>query len=335
MITKKSQPNKAIRGRQFQSAMENLVKWWTGHFEVDDDAGGVRSRTFADVMETIRKKEEVQKNKLKGKGKQKAAPSDDEDSEGEVIRSPKSLMKHALMMSGSRDTSAQLFTALCRALSIPSRLVVSLQPVPWKASVGKPAAKKVKLDPKGKGKAVEHQQDDDIDSFEEVVIPATSVTLKKGKGKANGTFPGKGSSLKSSTPSASGPSTPSRPPVTLRRAKPTGRRLGGQPSVKAYDGPPPPIFWAEVFSRPDGRWMSVDPLRGYVDKRKRFEPLPSDRRNRMLYVVAFENERYAKDVTRRYAKEYNTKVAKLQLREWWDGVIALVDRPFRLVSIIS
>lgn len=50
----------------------------------------------------------------------------------------------------------------------------------------------------------------------------------------------------------------------------------------------PPIFWTEVFSRPDGHWITVDPVRGLVGKRKKFEPASSDPFNHMLYVLAFE-----------------------------------------------
>jgi xeroderma pigmentosum group C-complementing protein len=50
----------------------------------------------------------------------------------------------------------------------------------------------------------------------------------------------------------------------------------------------PPIFWTEVFSRPDGRWLAVDPIRALVDKKRKFEPSSTDKYNHMLYVVAYE-----------------------------------------------
>ena len=82
------------------------------------------------------------------------------------------------------------------------------------------------------------------------------------------------------------------------------------------------MFWTEVFSRPDGRWMPVDPIRNIVNKRKVFEPPPYDKNNRMVYVVAVEEDGYCRDVTPRYAKEYGSKTAKAQLggrgrKEWW------------------
>ena len=139
----------------------------------------------------------------------------------------------------------------------------------------------------------------------------------------------------------------------------------------------PPVFWTEVFSRPDSKWFPVDPIRGIVNKRKAFDPTPSSNNaptqpsiyssiigtvnaptqrraiprtkveNRMVYVVAFEEDGYARDVTRRYAREYGAKVAKMQggsnapnmagggkgRREWWNRVVKSIERPYRLVRL--
>lgn len=60
--------------------------------------------------------------------------------------------------------------------------------------------------------------------------------------------------------------------------------------------------------------------------------------NRMMYVLAFEEDGYARDVTRRYAREYSTKVVKAQAggggrgrQLWWDMVVQTISRPYRLV----
>ncbi|KAH9924252.1 uncharacterized protein BXZ73DRAFT_50599 [Epithele typhae] len=142
MITKSRIPEPAKRGRLFESAIERLVQWWAHDFFEVTPTGHIRSRTFNDVQKLLKP---TSKPDPKGKGKRRATDDDDgvDDEErygidGEKIRGEKSLMKHALMQKGSRDTSAQLFTALCRALGIPARLVVSLQSVPWQAGVGKP-----------------------------------------------------------------------------------------------------------------------------------------------------------------------------------------------------
>ena len=133
-----------------------------------------------------------------------------------------------------------------------------------------------------------------------------------------------------------------------------------------------PVFWTEVFSRPDARWFPIDPIRGHINDRKVFDPSPSNINanpsvqrgsttyphrygrttgtkveNRMVYVLAFEEDGYARDVTRRYAREYSAKVAKVQggssapniggggkgRQAWWSSVMNAIHRPFRLVSI--
>ena len=134
-----------------------------------------------------------------------------------------------------------------------------------------------------------------------------------------------------------------------------------------------PVFWTEVFSRPDARWFPIDPIRGHINDRKVFDPSPSNINanpsvqrgsttyshrygrttgtkveNRMVYVLAFEEDGYARDVTRRYAKEYSAKVAKVQggssapniggggkgRQAWWSSVMNAIHRPFRLVYIL-
>jgi xeroderma pigmentosum group C-complementing protein len=119
----------------------------------------------------------------------------------------------------------------------------------------------------------------------------------------------------------------------------------------------------------------VDPIRSIVNKRKVFDPSPTTyaapvaqpgstifphpyasatpprrnarnstkQENRMVYVLAFEEDGYARDVTRRYAKEFSAKTAKIQggsrtgtkRRAWWEQVVGAVSRPYRLVRFIS
>lgn len=156
MIHKSRIPDDVKRGYLFEQAVARLASWWAGTLFSVKPTGHLRSRTFEDVQRLLCSKGLVDVN---GKGKGKALPQDVdpleelfEDEELEIVRSEKSLMKHALMQSGSRDVSSQLFTALCRALGIPTRLVVSLQGVPWQTNVdrSKTAAKQKGSDSKGK-----------------------------------------------------------------------------------------------------------------------------------------------------------------------------------------
>ncbi|KAI0333722.1 Rad4-domain-containing protein [Cubamyces sp. BRFM 1775] len=376
MIHKSRVPDPAKRGRLFESAVTRLAEWWASTFEIVP-AGHIRSRTFDDVQKVIRTKPVAPAPAAdpKGKGKARAVEEDDgeEDDEerygidGERIRSAKSLMKHALMRRGSRDTSAQLFTALCRALGIPARLVVSLQSVPWQAGVGKPkppAKKKAKTkeengDAKGKGKGkgkakAAGDEGDEEDDMEEVSIPGSpAVSTPRGRTP----FPAGGQRLDGSSPATSGQDQVKKKAAhVIRLRKSRGQKLGPADTPR----PPPrertpdptetaPVFWTEVFSRADARWLPVDPIRVIVNRRKAFDPTPNpnapnakpDRRrpvrveNRMVYVLAFEEDGYARDVTPRYAREYGAKVAKVQQggkgrREWWERILRMVTRPYRL-----
>ena len=174
MIHKSRIPDDVKRGYLFEQAVSRLASWWAHTFFTVMPTGHLRNRTFEDVQRVLHYRGLVDTT---GKGKGKALPQDvdtleglSEDDEAEVVRSAKSLMKHALMRSGSRDLSSQLFTALCRALDIPARLVVSLQSVPWRTNVGRP---KTPAKPRGassKGKAVERRDAEDSDEDAQEVI---------------------------------------------------------------------------------------------------------------------------------------------------------------------
>lgn len=223
MITKKRHPDAAKRGRLFETAVMRLTEWWHQTFEVLP-YGHVKSRTFQQVQRLL-------------------SGEDANDDEGEHMRSSKSLMKRALLAQGSRDLSAQLFTALCRALDIPARLVVSLQSVPWQASVGRPKSPakrrwdkrleaKKRLDGKMSESSGTEMSDEGDSDMEEVSIPDPPAIDRKGKGKA--VFPGDGSTLSGgSRRSTEGKEKAlPKPVVKLRKSKLSGQRLGSIPSPR-------------------------------------------------------------------------------------------------------
>lgn len=247
-IHKSRIPEPAQRGRLFESAITRLADWWASTFDIVPE-GHIRSRTFEAVQKTIRLEAPAPPDP-KGKGKARAVEEDeDEDDEvrygidGEKMRSVKSLMKHALMRRGSRDTSAQLFTALCRALGIPARLVVSLQSVPWQAGVGKPKpptkkkakAKETNGDAKGKGKAAAKApaEDDEDDDMEDVSIPGSSaVSTPRGRTL----FPGGVQRLDGSSPATSGQDKGKKkapPVIRLRKSKGKGQTWGSAATPEA------------------------------------------------------------------------------------------------------
>ena len=226
VIHKTRFPDANQRGRLFESAIERLTEWWSNSFFSVEPVGHIRSQTFDQVQKMIAQ--------LPHLGEQDVVDVDmlGDEEESEIIHTPKSMMKHALMRAGSRDMSAQLFTSLCRALGIPARLVVSLQSVPWQAGVGKPKPKwkGIKRDVKGKGKerAVEDtdEEDETEDEMEEVHIPSTSLDVK-GKGKARDTsFMGEGRRLDGQSVESNEGKAKAKPVIRLRKQKSKGNILG-------------------------------------------------------------------------------------------------------------
>lgn len=96
-----------------------------------------------------------------------------------------------------------------------------------------------------------------------------------------------------------------------------------------------PVFWVEAFNEAVQKWIPVDPLvTKSLAKSFKFEPPSSDPLNCMSYVVAFEEDASARDVTRRYAKAFNAKTRKLRVEStkdgerWWQRVLEFYEKPF-------
>jgi xeroderma pigmentosum group C-complementing protein len=83
------------------------------------------------------------------------------------------------------------------------------------------------------------------------------------------------------------------------------------------------------------KWVSVDPIvTKTLGKPFKFEPPASDPYNMMNYVVGFEDDASARDITRRYTKAYNAKTRKLRVEstrhgeKWWEHALKAYERPF-------
>ncbi|KAI0966134.1 hypothetical protein F4678DRAFT_301336 [Xylaria arbuscula] len=216
----------------------------------------------------------------------------------------------AKSLSGSRDVGAQLYCALLRAAGVEARLICSLQPLSFSSAgpyMGTSHKKKQKL------------------------------TLEEKYGQL----------FKPSDPPES-PTDPSIPP-------PPRRRLG-HPNTAAFrmpdivSGPsreavlmqkkiresPYPVYWVEVLDEGHQKWQPTDPLVTETYwKPQKLEPPASDRENCMAYVVSFEEDGTANDVTRRYAKAYNAKTRKLRAESvlnngerWWRKALRSYSRGY-------
>jgi len=154
-----------------------------------------------------------------------------------------------------------------------------------------------------------------------------------------------GQLFKPDTPDLSADSRASLPP----------RRRLGHPNAAAYrlpeTGPGPsrqistpkkisespyPVYWVEVLDEGHQKWQPTDPLATKSFwKPQKFEPPASDKESCMAYVVAFEEDGTAKDVTRRYAKAYNAKTRKLRVDSilsnggrWWRKALDAYSRRY-------
>ncbi|GFW30912.1 DNA repair protein complementing XP-C cells homolog [Trichonephila clavipes] len=85
------------------------------------------------------------------------------------------------------------------------------------------------------------------------------------------------------------------------------------------------ICWAEVFSKPDKAWISIECTNNIVNKPYSIEencPRP------VSYILAIDNNSYVKDVTRRYCPEYMTSTIKLRADpEWWEETLLPFSPP--------
>lgn len=78
----------------------------------------------------------------------------------------------------------------------------------------------------------------------------------------------------------------------------------------------PPIYWTEVWDPYSDQWISVEPCQGLVQVvrgKSLFEPNVTDSRNIMRYCIAWDMANRSRDVTRRYASEYNARTRKKRL----------------------
>ena len=209
---------------------------------------------------------------------------------GERLRSANSLMKKVLQQEGSRDVMAQLFVSLARACGLGTRLVTSLQPVPWRAE--KPGAKKKTGAGRG-GRLLASRQGNGDGSeesdMEEVEIPPPE-DREGGPGRVVDKFKGKRPTIRQAGRRRH--QDPAdvyrlRPP---RPSKPTPSAVASKQREEATSdlSKQPPVFWADVFSRSDQRWIPVDPVNGIIRKKTGFEPVSDSGPIRMSYVVAFE-----------------------------------------------
>lgn len=224
----------------------------------------------------------------------------DIESESEQLEEPVDFedFKYAAQVrSGSRDLGAQLFCALLRSVAVETRLVCSLQVLPFSASAKgqtpqKPKPQYIHAPPQ----SFSTNQSDQATSLH--LNPRWRMAEHAG----------------------------STAPIAQELQRPK----------KKIQDSPYPVFWVEVFSPAATMWIPVDPLvRHTINKPKTgFEPPASDLFNNMSYVIAFEEDGSARDVTRRYVHFPNAKTRKARVestkggQKWWDQTMNFFRKPF-------
>ncbi|KAG5982649.1 hypothetical protein E4U55_001606 [Claviceps digitariae] len=222
-------------------------------------------------------------------------------------------------LQGSRDVGAQLYCAMLRSIGVRARLVCSLQPLACTSiapTLPKPNStkfvQKTTTTPKARAQ-------DALAKYEALAAStaspsSTSSTARRRLGHPNATAynfqPLKKAAALTPTP----PPQPYSEPIRIRES--------------AH-----PVYWVEVLDTGHQKWQPVDPVVTHSFwKPKVFEPPITDKENSLSYVVAFEADGTAKDVTRRYAKAYTAKSRKLRVEtalndngEWWRKAM----KPFR------
>ncbi|KAF2835233.1 Rad4-domain-containing protein, partial [Patellaria atrata CBS 101060] len=236
---------------------------------------------------------------------------------GERVESLKEFRTCAKECKGSRDIGAQLFTSLLRALGLEARMVTSLQPAGFGFSKVEEAEKSKTVTANGDGKDNPITVDDDSSllSSADSYIDNDSITEV--------------------TPHVS----------------PTAKQ-----SSKGYDRDMPfPIYWTEVLSPISNMYIPVDAtvlstVANTQELVASFEPRgkQADKSKQVIaYVVAYNNDGCAKDVTVRYLKRrtipgktkgfrfpvqkvpiYNRKgkVARYEQFDWFKTVIRCYAR---------
>ncbi|KAK0535364.1 hypothetical protein OC842_002342 [Tilletia horrida] len=324
------------RVRLFEGFMKELIDWWKSRFRIDPDIAAraaIRQPAAATellipanaralppgkiidgwVVESAKEREERHRKQKRRKldtdaSSSKASSSVEPATEiaifppgqesassttlptylrllpaPETIGSAADLQRAASSRVGSRETSAQLFCALCRALGIPARLVVSLQVPPYSVGASKLAS----------------------------IATEADKTIRR---------------------NPNGPLSNARRPKAAKVAAATS-------TVEALNLASPPTVWVEVFSKPFQRWLTVDPVRGELQAtgHRYMEPTPHDKDNKLVYVIAVEEDNYCRDVTARYTRSLRSRVARLRPpaamtggTDWWDRVVAAIHRPQHL-----
>ncbi|KAL9130083.1 MAG: hypothetical protein Q9217_001642 [Psora testacea] len=221
-------------------------------------------------------------------------------------------------LEASRDVGAQLFCAMLRTAGVNARLVCSLQTLPFHSGE--------KVPPSHRKYAAT--------VMAEQASRSTTPEMEFMNGCENEDIADSPAPLGSHIGQSHFASD------KVRDAEADGKRLSAGsrgPPKKPIRESRYPVYWVEAFNEAVQKWIPVDPLvTRTISKSSKFEPPAVERENNLTYVVAFEDDGSARDVTRRYAKAFNAKTRRDRVEatkggeRWWEKVMKIYKRSHRL-----
>ena len=267
------------RIHSFNKAIEEICTIWREEFEITRQ--GMRSAFWREDLDATREVDDFDD------------PSNYEE-----------FLEAAGTRHGSRDLGALLFCALLRSAAVETRLVCSLQVLPFSAVAKGQTPEKSK--PEYAYRAAWPGQDIPTASHEDPSNPRWRQSEYAGAAT----------------------------PIPQAR----------QPKKKVHDSPYPIFWVEVVLSTNHTWIPLDPLVRKTINKPKTgFEPPLSDSLNSMSYVIAFEETGFAKDVTRRYTQFLNAKTRKSRVEStrhgdyWWRVVMQWFRRfkPLRSESDVN
>ncbi|KAL8736391.1 MAG: hypothetical protein Q9181_002424 [Wetmoreana brouardii] len=242
-----------------------------------------------------------------------------EDSENNAPQVPADLdlpmqksdfLRYAEKHEGSRDVGAQLFCALLRSAGVETRLVCSLQVLPLTTAAKGATPQKPIIKPMP---VIDYNPaSSEIDSDHHRSSPKPS---KRPIGSTGGL-------TRFANPN------PQSPPISVHPPRP--------PRSKKFRESSQPIFWLEALNPVSQKWTPIDPLVTQTfGKPSTLTPSLSDPLNALTYIIAFNDDLTAKDVTRRYTRSYTSKILKQRVdltpkgKIWLENVLKLFRYPGR------
>ncbi|GMG55789.1 unnamed protein product [Ambrosiozyma monospora] len=207
---------------------------------------------------------------------------------------------------GSRDIAAQGFVALLRSLGLQARLVFSIQSPDF---TNLSQVEKVTEKHTEKKKLLEREK-------------RKNYQDKVKHNKPKGQYAKFMQSVRSNT----------------RAYSNVNHTVEGDDEI-AYQVKNYPVFWCEVWDKDSKKYITIDPIVKkiieIVSTKSKLEPPLNNTRINSYYVIGYDRLGGVRDITRRYAENYNAKVRKKRItreqagEEWFSGVLKGANSPKR------